>query len=148
MEAAGNNNGKIARGGGGHINPANSEEHRGAIRQAARRWPKRFRAIDEEKRSGWVEGLEVAKKVALDVIANGGATYMVGTDGKTTAVFESPLDAARVLISVAKTGGALDAIKQKDEHAAAGITETVINNNNNNTIIAIPPPVRARIDGD
>lgn len=136
----------IARG-GGHLDPANNGEHRGAITQAQRRWPKRFAAIDEKKRSQWVDALDVAEKVARRIISNDGVTHMVDTDGTVEAVFESPLEAAKVLVSVVRAGGALDAAQQRDEHAEAGIVDNNVTINNN-TIIAIPPPVRARITDD
>lgn len=134
----------VASGGGqSALNPLD-EKDRGAIRTAAKRWPKRFAAIDEKKRTQWVEALDVAERTARNVIANGGATHLVGTDGKMEAVFESPLEAAKVLVSVVKTGAVLDAAQQRDEHAEAGVAESNVTITNN-TIIAIPPPVRARI---
>jgi hypothetical protein len=104
--------------GGAGIDPA-SEKDRGAIRRAAARWPKRFRGIDDEKKARWLASLDMAENVARQVIQEGGQRFTLGRGEGTAEVIDTPLEAAKVLISVVKTGALFEGMNQSDDHKDA-----------------------------
>jgi uncharacterized protein (DUF2461 family) len=73
-------------------------EDQAAIRNAIRKWPKRFEAINEERKRKWIEGLDEASRIA----------WALGVT--------DPKAAADIHVSVAKTGVSMEKLNQEDEH--------------------------------
>lgn len=102
-----------------------SERDRGAIREAIRRWPRRFKALTPERLDEFVEGLVEAREAARQV--------------------EDPATRAKILDSCAKTATMMEAIHQRDDHKAAdldrGASDTTVNVNVGVTLKCPPPRV-------
>lgn len=97
---------KIER--GGADSPAldmTTEKDRGTVRMATKRWPKRWRGLTPEFKDRLCEDLLLAANIARRV-------------GESTCDDEVALKAANALASVVKTGHAMEAQEQADEHLA------------------------------
>lgn len=79
-----------------------NERDRGLVRKSLANRPKRWAGVTDEVKAAVVAGLSKAMHTATVHIDNG----------------VDPLDAAKVMASVAKTFEALEAQCQKDEHRA------------------------------
>ena len=84
------------------IDPADPKDQ-ALVRQALKRWPKRWRGLDDKKKDAFVEGLVEAHDTAR-ALMNG------AIDPK------DQLDAASLVLSAVKTAAALEAQNQADEH--------------------------------
>jgi hypothetical protein len=82
---------------------ATREKDRALIRQSLRKWPRQWSGIDDAKKQKWMEQLEYAGDVARSVA---GEAIEVG----------SKLDAAKVIVSAAKTFVSMVGQNQADEH--------------------------------
>jgi hypothetical protein len=94
-----------------------SEKDRATIRNACRRWPKRVKGIDEERKQGWLDDLAMVRDAARKTMEKGGEFYPVGDGGR----WETRLDAANVITSAVKTEFAMETMNQADEHREAQI---------------------------
>lgn len=91
-----------ASGGAGSALDMSNERDRGLVRKSLANRPKRWAGVTDEVKAAVVAGLSKAMHTATVHIDNG----------------VDPLDAAKVMASVAKTFEALEAQCQKDEHRA------------------------------
>lgn len=84
------------------IDPANPKDQ-ALIRQAVKRWPKRWRGLDDAKKDSFVAGLVEAHDTARDLMRN-------AIDPK------DQLDAANLVLSAVKTAAVIEGQNQADEH--------------------------------
>jgi len=96
-----------ATGGDSYLDPTN-ELHRANIREAVKRWPRRWAGIDAAKKKKWTDQLECAGDVA--------ETLMNQADDA-----ETKLNAAKTLVSVVKTAAMMEGQNQSDEHKQSDI---------------------------
>lgn len=99
--------GQSAPGGAGAVTSAidaTNEKDRGLIREAVKRWPKRWPGVDDAKKQKWLNQLERAGDVAEGLLDNADPGMR--------------LDAARTVVSVVKTAHAIEGQNQADEHLA------------------------------
>src|SRR5882672_2198255 len=94
-----------------------SELDRGAVRTAARDWPKRFAKITPERKARWLDDLDKCRDVTLGQIMDA-----------------DPVEGVKAMTSIVKTELAMELANQKDEHAAAGVNATTVNVQNNTVI--------------
>ena len=73
------------------------------VRQAVKRWPKRWRGLDDAKKDKFVEGLEEAHDTARAIMKG-------AIDAK------DQLNAAGLVLSAVKTAAIIEAQNQADEH--------------------------------
>jgi len=78
-----------------------NERDRGLVREATKRWPRRWRGLTAEFKDQVVEDLKTAREMAL----------------KTPATVSDPLNGAKVLISIAKTAAMMEGQHQADDLA-------------------------------
>jgi len=84
------------------IDPADPKDQ-ALVRQAVKRWPKRWRGLDDAKKDKFVEGLEEAHDTARAIMKG-------AIDAK------DQLDAAGLVLSAVKTAAIIEAQNQADEH--------------------------------
>lgn len=122
-----------ATGGDSYLDPTN-ELHRANIREAVKRWPRRWAGIDAAKKKKWTDQLECAGDVA--------ETLMNQADDA-----ETKLNAAKTLVSVVKTAAMMEGQNQSDEHKQSDIDNprsgTQVNILNQNGAIEDPRKVIA-----
>ena len=94
--------GKIASGGAGCALDMTNERDRGLVRQTIKRTPRRWAGVDETLKQAMAEGLAEAAGVARECMS----------------AKVDPLQAAKVMASVAATVVTMEAQCQKDEHRA------------------------------
>ena len=99
--------GEIAAGGADGALDMTDRRDQATLRKATYRWPKRIRAVTDERVTRWVEGLDVADEVAR---------RLVGTGEPVLAK-----EGARLLVDTAKTGAVFIAMNQRDDHKAADL---------------------------
>lgn len=83
---------------------AGSVKDQASIRSAIRRWPKRWKGIDEAKKQKWLEQLEVAGDSVQELLSSHDPGMR--------------MEAAKVVVSVVKTATAMEGQNQADEHLA------------------------------
>jgi hypothetical protein len=84
------------------IDPADPKDQ-ALIRQAVKRWPKRWRGLDEAKKDSFVAGLAEAHDTAREIMRG-------AVDPK------DQLDAANLVLSAVKTAAIIEGQNQADEH--------------------------------
>lgn len=94
--------GTISAGGAKCALDMSNERDRGMVREATKKWPRRWAGVDDELKGLLTEGLKSAAMVA----------------GECMSTRVDPLEAAKVMASVAKTVVAMEAQCQADEHRA------------------------------
>lgn len=81
-----------------------NERDRGALRQAIKNWPKRFRGITDARKDRWLNDLDEARDKARGVVMD-----------------IDPVEGVKAIVSIVKTELAMELANQKDEHVAAGV---------------------------
>ena len=81
----------------------NDPKDQALVRSAMKRWPKRWRGLDDAKKEKFVEGLEEAHDTAREIMRG-------SVDSKDR------LDAAGLVLSAIKTAAMIEAQNQADEH--------------------------------
>jgi hypothetical protein len=84
------------------IDPADPKDQ-ALVRQAVKRWPKRWRGLDDAKKDKFVAGLEEAHDTAREIMRG-------AVDPK------DQLDAAGLVLSAVKTAAIIEGQNQADEH--------------------------------
>lgn len=73
------------------------------VRQAMKRWPKRWRGLDDAKKDKFIAGLEEAHDTAREVM-------------RSSVEVRDQLSAAGLVLSAVKTAAMIEAQHQADEH--------------------------------
>jgi hypothetical protein len=84
------------------LDPADPKDQ-ALVRSAMKRWPKRWRGLDDAKKDKFVQGLEEAHDTAQEIMHG-------SVDNKDR------LDAAGLVLSAIKTAAMIEAQNQSDEH--------------------------------
>jgi hypothetical protein len=84
------------------LDPADPKDQ-ALVRSAMKRWPKRWRGLDDAKKDKFVQGLEEAHDTAREIMHG-------SVDNKDR------LDAAGLVLSAIKTAAMIEAQNQSDEH--------------------------------
>jgi hypothetical protein len=84
------------------LDPADPKDQ-ALVRSAMKRWPKRWRGLDDAKKEKFVQGLEEAHDTAREIMHG-------SVDNKDR------LDAAGLVLSAIKTAAMIEAQNQSDEH--------------------------------
>ncbi len=92
----------IAAGGTQSALDMSSEDDRAMVREAMKRWPKRWRGLSDDRKEGFISGLTEAGAVARQHL---------NSDDPGVA-----LDAAKAVSSIVKTAVQMEAQIQADDH--------------------------------
>lgn len=132
--------GQNASGGESSLDLTN-EKDRATFRNAVKRFPRRVAGVNDERKEQWMRGLDLAGDTAREVIAKGGVLHPVGEGGR----YETPLDAATVLINVARTGAAFVKIDQCDDHKEADLAAGVGQGGNTYNVLNVHGAEHSRV---
>lgn len=100
-----------------------NERDRGAVRAAARRWPRRFAKMDGEKQDKLVDGLMWANDLVRRCNPESD---------------EQAIEVAKAMESIVRTGAVITRIQQADDHAEDGLGKNEVNVNvHQNQVIVV-----------